>query len=380
VRGVNLYDKAGSMWRSSCSASTSPRCPPVRPLLFLIVLLILLLDAPALSAGKKFKGKISAKMLMNGARQLPATQVAPEGSPPRVFYNRISKAGSTTMLGILDALQRRNGFAHYHAGSELYYARSGPGANEAKAVDFFTTTRGVPAIYDCHTFFVDFFGSQAIRARMGGDVSDVQLINVMRNPVQRYRSRFYYLVDPVSRNPQEAAVAQRKREADPCGCANTSFNDCISLAATNSSCNINADISRKASNLMYFLSYEDYTQYKKVSCRPAAAAHLVRKAMAHMEEYTVIGLTDRMHETMELLEERIPAVFLGAAKLFAKGAVGNHARKTQVPDHILAQGPLVSAETEAILRANPCNEGEFALWDHAKWLFHQATGVDVSGL
>eukprot|EP00873_Tetraselmis_striata_P010963 jgi/Tetstr1/431227/TSEL_020938.t1 len=131
------------------------------------------------------------------------------------------------------------------------------------------------------------------------------------------------------RSSVEAAVAQRKREADPCGCANTSFNDCISLAATNSSCNINADISRKASNLMYFLSYEDYTQYKK---------------------------------------------------LFAKGAVGNHARKTQVPDHILAQGPLVSAETEAILRANPCNEGEFALWDHAKWLFHQATGVDVSGL
>eukprot|EP00873_Tetraselmis_striata_P034932 jgi/Tetstr1/455196/TSEL_042046.t1 len=285
------------------------------------------------------------------------------------------------MLQMLAALKKRNRFAQYTAGSSLFYDRRGPGANKRKVVDFFMKSRGSPAAYNCHTFFVDFFGSTAIRAMMDGDVSDVHLINVMRNPVQRYKSRFFFNVDPKSRPPGKALAEQRKRAADPCGCADMSFNDCVSqAAATNSSCSKNADLSHKASNILHFLSQNDFEQYQKVSCNPSAAAPLVRKAMAHMEEYTVVGLTERMGETMALLEERLPGVFAGATMRFANGKVNNHTHVTHIPKHILSQGPLVSAETEAILRDNPCNKGEFALWEHAKLLFHNATGLDVADL
>eukprot|EP00873_Tetraselmis_striata_P003243 jgi/Tetstr1/423507/TSEL_014183.t1 len=350
---------------------------PPTPLLLLPLLLLLLPGAPVPSDATKVKLGIGRPRA--APRTLPNQAPAGIQPAPRVFYNRISKAGSTTMLDMLNALQKRNGFTHFHAKHEMYYDRLGRGWNEATALDFFKQSRSSPAVYDCHTFFVDFFPSPAIRERMNGDVSDFYLINVFRNPVQRYRSRYYYSVDPVSKGPT-AFIKQRAREADPCGCAGLSFNDCVAqAAAANSSCSNNADLSRKASNILYFLSQDDFTAYQNVSCNPVASAHLVRKAMAHMEKYAVIGLTERMHDTMALLEQRLPAVFAGAVERLDKGFV-SPARVTQIPGHILAQGPLVSAETEAILRANPCNQGEFALWEHAKWLFHRATGVDVSGL
>lgn len=301
---------------------------------------------------------------------------------PLLFYNRVSKSGSTTVLRLLAALQTRNGFKHFHGEKPMQYDRLRPGWNEEKAADFFLTSRGSPAVYDCHTYFVDFFGSSAVRARLNGDVSDVHYINVLRNPIQRYRSLFYYRIDPVTRRREWALAELQRRREDPCGCADISFNDCVSRAAApRSNCSAFLNLSQdKPSNVKYFLTQKDYEMYKRVSCNPAAAAPLVRKALAHMEEYTVIGLTDRMHETVALLEERLPAVFAGAAERYASDQHTKRSHVTHISDHVVAQGPLVSAATDAILRASPCNAGEFALWEHAKQLFHSATGVDVGDL
>mmetsp|Transcript_25869 Transcript_25869/g.65216 ORF Transcript_25869/g.65216 Transcript_25869/m.65216 type:complete len:343 (-) Transcript_25869:182-1210(-) len=300
-------------------------------------------------------------------------------APPLVYYNRVPKAGSSTVLGLIASLQKQNGFTHVHKLQDFYWDRPGPAANEQAVAELFNTARaaGEPAAYDCHTYFIDFFGSPAVRARLGGDVSDVHFINVLRNPSQRMRSLFYYAVDPVARGGERAEQIQRRRRADPCGCGDISYNECIEQAHT-TNCSAGTNIAtRGRSAVRHFLTAEDSAAYHKTECTVEARAPLVLKAMANMQLYTVIGLAERMDDTVKLLEARLPAVFRGASHRLA---MRGRDRVTTVPFKFSTQGPLVSSKADAILRANPCNMGEYAIWEHAKRLFHNATGVDVRGL
>mmetsp|Transcript_21078 Transcript_21078/g.55043 ORF Transcript_21078/g.55043 Transcript_21078/m.55043 type:complete len:360 (-) Transcript_21078:124-1203(-) len=314
-------------------------------------------------------------------------------APPLVYYNRVPKAGSTTVKTLIYRLRKQNGYLQKAAPPDMYFDHPGRGANEDAVVALFDAARraGKPAIYDVHSHFIDFIMSPEKRERLAGEVSDVHYINVLRNPVERYRSHWYFQTDPVSFRPEKAAVnLQRARLKDAktgCGCADISFNECIEQAHVKGCDKLweqgnpehnPLNLSRRAgSQVQFFLSDQDCEAYFAVSCKPGFAAPFVIKAMAHMEEYTVIGLTERMKETVELLEARLPAIFEGASQLYANMTP---ARVTRVHPNIAAAGPLVSERTEAILRGNPCNAGEFMLWEHAKRLFHDATGLDVSHL
>mmetsp|Transcript_22893 Transcript_22893/g.57414 ORF Transcript_22893/g.57414 Transcript_22893/m.57414 type:complete len:353 (-) Transcript_22893:356-1414(-) len=318
----------------------------------------------------------------------PSPGIATEARPPRthggqvgqrpaplVFYNRIGKAGSTTIWNLVSFLRRRNKFELLY--DTQYYTRQ---RNQETAARLFRNARkaGRPALYICHTFYLDF------QALPRGAISDVLYINVIRNPIQRYRSAWNYMIDPVARGGGQewgrkaVALETQRRQADPCGCANVSFDECMEQAHI-SNCSANADISKRlwSNTMVYFLSEQDSEAYEVVNCNPKAAAPLVEKALANMDKYAVIGLTERMQETLGLLEARLPAVFAGAVNAYQSR---NKPRYNQGGSAKSAPEPGLSAAAEAILRDNPCNAGEFALWEHAKQLFHTATGVNVSGL
>ena len=129
------------------------------------------------------------------------------GAIMRVAYNRIGKSGSSFMLNILTSLSKKNGF---HLENHDDYQPS----KEALAREL----RNLPnnSVYVNHAGFLQSEGG-------------LIWLNVVREPIDRWASIFYYRVDPALRG-RRATKELRDRQADTrCGCARLEFDECINL-------------------------------------------------------------------------------------------------------------------------------------------------------
>ena len=138
-----------------------------------------------------------------------------------IVYNRVRKAGSSTMLHLLAKLHIRNEFHLVNDGS--YH----PGKTSLRNT-LETLKNG--SVYVNHCGFLAATSSNYI------------WINVVREPVSRMQSVFYYDVDPFSRGVAAVAREQhRRKEEGTCGCASLEFDACIRLRNATAECTIHVE-------------------------------------------------------------------------------------------------------------------------------------------
>ena len=127
---------------------------------------------------------------MEGMPSLPwvTTDSCAEVHAQLVFYNRVPKAGSTSMLEIIRVAASTNRFAHDHSADYSHYELN---STERKALvsKLLSRTPFGPRTFDRHVYYIDFPTAGAAKPDM------VAYINLVREPVERFVSRYYYWQD-----------------------------------------------------------------------------------------------------------------------------------------------------------------------------------------
>jgi hypothetical protein len=213
------------------------------------------------------------------ARQLPFGLVTPEkpGQYSRVVYNRVPKCGSSTMITLIKKLGERNNFTvvvddHFKPSLEALS----------------TIVTELPA----RTFYINHCGFWPDAP------PDVAWINMLRDPVSRTMSGYYYKVDPNSRGKTLASEALRQQKSDPkCGCFKREFDTCV-RQRRRQGCPL--EMSSAAS---YFCAPNEQ------GCDSDLAINRAD------ERYTFVGLTEEYVRSVSALEALLPSWFNGASEM-----------------------------------------------------------------
>ena len=98
-----------------------------------------------------------------------------------LIYNRIPKTSSSTMLALIGNLAKKNGFKYFN--SRIYHKRMRNQSDEEKFVQKMIAYKE-PFVFDEHFYTLNF--SQHLEINFNW-------INVIRDPVDRVVSNFYYM-------------------------------------------------------------------------------------------------------------------------------------------------------------------------------------------
>jgi hypothetical protein len=267
-------------------------------------------------------------------------------NPKRLVYNRVNKAGSTTVKSVLEiTLQRKhrrvqNGFPYFPNETEYTLAVTSLREGDVYVNHASVVTRLAPP----HN-------------------PDIGWINLVRDPVARAASMYYYAVDPTSRSQAQAAEELAKRKADfNCGCHNLDFDACVQTMVDNG-CSF-----RIQSQMTYFCS---------IDAPPSPTGHPINctadAALAQVERlYAFVGLTEELALSLAALEVLLPSYFAGA--LAAAKAVPRHMQR-----HTSIRNPLtnttgssssVSAVTIGLLKTHwPGFTDEYKFYNGVRKLF-----------
>mmetsp|Transcript_7003 Transcript_7003/g.15300 ORF Transcript_7003/g.15300 Transcript_7003/m.15300 type:complete len:150 (+) Transcript_7003:347-796(+) len=125
----------------------------------------------------------------------------------RVAYNRIPKSASSFMIALLYASSKRNRFRlENHVN---YFPEPAVLAHELHALRDNT-------VYVNHASFVS-------------SERNLTWINVIRDPIERWASKFYYEVDTALRRDLAVHELERREQDTECGCARLEFDECINV-------------------------------------------------------------------------------------------------------------------------------------------------------
>ena len=123
---------------------------------------------------------------------------------------------------------------------------------------------------------------------------DLIWLNVVREPIERWASLFYYAVDSEVRSTALAkhALADRARDTK-CGCAMLEFDECIDVTFRR---NCTMEVPSQISSF----------------CEPGEACSRELATRRLHERYLLVGLTEELTLTLQLLEKMLPSMFHGA--------------------------------------------------------------------
>jgi len=188
---------------------------------------------------------------------------------------------------------------------------------------------------------------------LNGTASDLIWINVVREPIARWSSLYYYEVDGHLRG-QKAVTALATRAKDTqCGCAGLEFYECIKVR-----CNHNCSL-RVPSQIEFF-------------CEPGeACSRELATARVHAS-YRLVGLTEELEMTMKVLENILPRFFRGMTYMSTNGSK----RATSLTNnltHTSMQGAIPDI-TRKLLEAHAVNyKDEQLFYQDTKEIFwHRA--------
>ena len=196
----------------------------------------------------------------------------------RLVYNRIGKAGSTTMWSILAILVKRN-----HFNLKVPMSENNPSKDRLSQM--------LGQLKD-NTVWIDH--ANFLKGNPShGAATNLTWINVVREPIERWKSMYYYEVSVAVRG-SKAALAEKMRAKDrQCGCAKLEFHECIELRYKHN-CSMGLP-----SQISYFCETQE-------RCTPELAMTRVNSS------YLFVGLTEELTTTVALLEQMLPHFFRGA--------------------------------------------------------------------
>lgn len=206
--------------------------------------------------------------------------------PHRLAYNRVGKTGSTTLTHLLQHMGDVHRFRVWDVSPEGYSPNASMYAQQL---------RGVPdrGVYINH--------AQHLLAAP----ADYGWINIVREPIERWASYYYYRVDgrpgiqPTGWAEQELAA----RAADTrCGCYALEFDACIRLRAE-----------RNCSYLMGGLRQMDEF------CAVDGVCTLSEAIQNLKQRYLVVGLYEELELSIRGFEKLLPTFFKGATNIYLAG-------------------------------------------------------------
>lgn len=128
--------------------------------------------------------------------ETPASSSNRSRPTPVLVYNRVPKCGSTTLVSLLTMLAKKNKF--YVASSRVYNRKRLDQEEELELVNLLQTKKK-PLAYDRHFHHIDWKKHDiqvSILYSIFPHDYQVNLINMVRHPVDRMVSNFYFVRNP----------------------------------------------------------------------------------------------------------------------------------------------------------------------------------------
>ena len=228
-------------------------------------------------------------------------------NPNFIFHNKMPKCGSTTFLGLTRALKNKNNFNFEIIGSDENL-RDKPvetmdRIKEILQANDASSTSSTNLIMQ-HQPFINF-------TDFDQNFKMPTYINVVRNPIDRYVSNYYFCRFGSGTNP----VLNK-------GCANMSPEE-INLPANEYFGKINYKISIKDINFLIWIcgnghqcSKVNKANEKSFTENDIKIAYQYAKKLV-IEEYFLIGLLEEFEKSLKLFEFLLPDIFKGASYLYA---------------------------------------------------------------
>lgn len=198
-----------------------------------------------------------------------------------LLYNRVPKCGSSTIVQIMKILGKNKKFVAKSSRNYREHFLSG-----SKQREFFSFLKHEkkPLFYDRHFYFFN----------MSNLGDKVNLVNMVRNPMERILSNFYFVRNPSRWRGRETAPKQ--------SWFTKSFSECVKNNDTE--CLVGQGGRSQELQLRYFC----------VCSRPGMTQReMLGEAMTTVErEYSVVGVTERFNHSLQVMEKYLPAWFSGS--------------------------------------------------------------------
>ena len=279
-------------------------------------------------------------------------KAAAEDTFKRLVYNRVPKAGSSLMDNLIHKLSTRNNFKFVQDTDYL-----------PNATSLAQRIRALPE----GDVYINHAGFDATAP------ADVAFMNLVREPIDRAVSLFYYGVDSVTRPAERAEECLKNRQdAGACGCAGQEADYCVysqlgnhcydecgeGEAGTERYCQPFDDLDagcatshRTYSQTMFFCP----PTKDRVDCDAHTAARTAR------ERYVFVGMVEEFELSVLALEQLLPRWFAGAHEILA-GLPDSAHRATKDNNnltHTLGSSGTLSAGSRQIMAERADNQLAF---------------------
>ncbi|CAB3365002.1 Hypothetical predicted protein [Cloeon dipterum] len=254
----------------------------VRLCLWTVTAAIMCLTVVYLNVLSEGKTRVVKRSLLE--LDLTEGTASPDGKGGEVlFFNRVPKSGSEMLVLLISWLQSRNGFRHYRlpggrAGNDRRLSTQRQ-EEVVSTINEIKSASTVPTSFDRHIYFTNFssYGYQ-----------NPIYINLIRDPVDKMISRFYY------------ADLKKRKEAQQ-------FEECVAAGAPE--CRfINGHLYDLA--IPYFCGHE-------ANCSQLNNRDALERAKSNVEKYfKVVGVLENLNETLSVLERSLPRYFRGVQELY----------------------------------------------------------------
>ncbi|CRK94723.1 CLUMA_CG008223, isoform A [Clunio marinus] len=255
-----------------------------------------------------------------------------------IVFNRVPKVGSQTFMELLRRLAERNNFEfHRDSVQRIETIRLKPSHQQELAETI--SALPVPSAYTKHVCFTNFTKFNLPRPIY---------VNLVRDPVERIISWFYYIRAPwyyVERKqafPDLPLPDSRWLRKDFQECVLKGDPECTyTQGATHEG------IGDHRRQTLFFCGHED-------ECTPFNSESALERAKYAVEtQYSVVGILEDMDTTLTVFEKYIPQFFAGASEIYH-----NEIQKFNKINKNSFKSP-VSEEVKNLLRQNFSREIEF---------------------
>lgn len=264
----------------------------------------------------------------------------------RVIYNRVGKAGSSELFTLLTYLASRNNFTLQLDGAKF--------ANHSEMLDTF---KRLPDnhVYVNHCQYIE---DKALDGYVW--------INMVREPIEREVSLYYYYVSPMRRNNALVEIHNRERtKENPCGCNLIEFDDCYRYYIENPICSDH--LKMKVPQTWYFTNVNP----DNGTSVTFSADSLYRRVR---DDYTFVGIIEEWELSVKIFERLLPRFFAGGT---------NYVKEHTRDPHVLASpefNPLTNTTKKGAIsgyvkdRLSKYNPEQIAFYEHMKRLFWLRVG------
>ena len=135
---------------------------------------------------------------------------------------------------------------------------------------------------------------------------DIVWINMVREPIERQESLYYYGVSPKRGIKAQVELQSRDRNVDPCGCMNMEFDDCYRFYLENTNCTHRLKVEPLE---LYFAD----SPVRNTEPRPFPQDMIYDRIR---NDYLFVGILEEWELSVQAFEVLLPRFFKGATAYF----------------------------------------------------------------